>query len=129
MYIEVNNNKKWKRSTDGWLGGVCEGLGHSFNIEPNVMRIFWALSIFVFGTGVLAYIILWFALPREDELMEYHEDKMLGVCKRIAEQTSLELGLVRTLAIISAFASLGTTTLIYIILYFVLPENKTRIHM
>lgn len=129
MYIEVNNNKKWKRSSRGWLGGVCEGLGHSFNIDPSLMRIIWALSIFAFGTGLLAYVVLWFALPKEDELMDYHGDKLLGVCKRISEQTSMELALVRVLAIVSAIASLGTTTLIYIILYFVLPVNRTKIHM
>lgn len=129
MYVEVSNNKKWKRSSKGWLGGVCEGLGESFNIDPSLMRIIWALSIFAFGTGILAYVVLWFALPREDELMEYHQDKILGVCKRIAEQTSMELALVRVLAIVSALASLGTTALIYIILYFVLPTNRTKIHM
>lgn len=127
MYIEVNSNKKWKRSIDGWLGGVCEGLGNSFNIEPNLIRILWVLSIFIFGTGLAIYLILALTLPREDQVMSYHEDKIFGVCKRIAELTGLELGVVRVLAVVSFFASAGTSVLLYIILHFVLPKPLKKI--
>ena len=129
MYIEINNNKKWKRSVNGWFGGVFEGLGESFNIEPNFLRALWLLSVFIFGTGFLVYLVLFITLPREDQLMSYHEDKIFGVCKRIAEQTGLELGVVRLLAVISFIASVGTATLVYIILHFTLPRPMEKIRI
>lgn len=46
------------------LGGVCGGLGNYFNVDPVVFRIVFALlAIAGFGTGVLAYFILWVATP------------------------------------------------------------------
>ena len=127
MYIEINNNKKWKRSVNGWFGGVCEGLGESFGIEANLLRILWLASVFIFGTGLLVYIVLALTLPREDQFMSYHEDKIIGVCKRIAEQTGLELGFVRLLAVVSFIASAGTASLLYIILHFALPKPMQKI--
>lgn len=128
MYIEVKNNKKWKRSINGWIGGVCEGLAESFELNPNLVRVLWVLSIFIFGTGFVAYLVLWATLPREDELISYHQDKFFGVCKRISEQTGVELALIRLIAVVSAFASFGTTFILYFVLYFLLPQPKNRIH-
>lgn len=129
MYIEINNNKKWKRSINGWFGGVFEGLGESFNIEPNILRGLWLLSAFFFGTGFLIYLVMALTLPREDQLMSYHEDKVFGVCKRIAELTGLELGVVRLLAVVSFIASAGTASLLYIILHFALPKPMQKIRI
>ncbi len=115
---------KWKRSIDGWFFGVCEGLGRSFDINPNLLRALLLLSVFAFGTGIFLYLVLGFTLPREDELSDYSDDKFLGVCQRISQRSQIDLGLVRVGAVISFFASAGTTLLLYIILNFVLPEDK-----
>jgi phage shock protein PspC (stress-responsive transcriptional regulator) len=117
---------KWKRSVNGWAFGVCEGLGESFDINPNLIRAILLLSMFAFGTGLFIYIILGLTLPKEDELIEYHENKFLGVCERIAEKSEIELGLVRVFTIISFFASAGATLLFYIVLHFVLPQKKSN---
>jgi phage shock protein PspC (stress-responsive transcriptional regulator) len=42
------------------LGGVCSGIANYFVIEPWIVRILW---IFLIGLNVLAYIILWVAVP------------------------------------------------------------------
>jgi phage shock protein PspC (stress-responsive transcriptional regulator) len=118
---------KWKRSTDGWILGVCEGLGQSFGINPNILRALLLLSMFVFGTGFLIYIILGFTLPKEDALFEYNESKFLGVCKRISKRADFELGLVRTFTVFSFFISVGATLIFYIVLNFVLPKEHAQI--
>ena len=131
MDIEVNKNRKWKRSLDGVFAGVFQGLGESFNIQPNLLRILWLMSVFFFGTGFLLYIVMALTLPREDQLLCFEEDKVFGVCKRISDLTDLELGVVRLLTVISLIASVGTASLIYIILHFTLPKKiqKLRVYI
>lgn len=45
------------------VGGVCSGLGAFFDIDPVWIRLVWAISFFVFGAGLLLYIILWAIIP------------------------------------------------------------------
>lgn len=115
---------KWVRSKDGYIAGVCEGLGRSFGIEPWWIRIFWLLSLFAFGTGILLYAILAFSLPREDKLAEAASSKILGVCSRIARRSGFEVGAVRALAVLFALISFGLTFIIYLGLYFAGPKGE-----
>lgn len=43
--------------------GVCSGLANYFDMDPTVMRIMFLVALFMFGTGVLLYIILAIAMP------------------------------------------------------------------
>ena len=47
------------------LGGVCGGLGAYFNMDPVILRIIFVVLFFVTsGAALLAYIILWIAVPK-----------------------------------------------------------------
>ena len=46
------------------IAGVCGGLGAYFRIDPVILRILFVLLFFVNGVGLLAYIILWIAVPK-----------------------------------------------------------------
>ena len=47
------------------LGGVCGGLGAYFSMDPVILRIIFAVLFFVTsGAALLAYIILWIAVPK-----------------------------------------------------------------
>jgi phage shock protein C len=116
---------KWVRSKEGILAGVCEGVGKRFEIDPWVIRLFWMASVFLFGTGLLLYVVLAICLPREDELTQAYEKRVMGVCHRIAVNTGMEIGLVRTLTVFMGIATLGTTIMGYVILYFVVPEIES----
>ncbi len=103
------------RSPHGYLGGVCEGLGQRFSIEPNLLRLGWLVSTFVFGTGALLYLALWWLLPRNDDasfeptvwlkgpdgqrqppLARTDVDrKILGVCGGLARRWELDPTVVR----------------------------------
>ena len=45
------------------IAGVCGGLGEYFNIDPNVIRVIWAILSCFAGAGIVAYIVAALILP------------------------------------------------------------------
>jgi phage shock protein C len=114
--------QRWVRSKSGIVAGVCDGLGRRFNIDPWIVRALWLAAALVFGTGVLLYLILWATLPREDQLAEAKNKRLLGVCARMSRASGVDIGAVRALTVILAFASFGATIIGYVVLHFVMPD-------
>jgi phage shock protein PspC (stress-responsive transcriptional regulator) len=63
-YIHNGRKKLYRDEDKGMIGGVCTGLGHYFGIDSVWLRLFFLLLFFGFGTGVIAYIVLWIAMPK-----------------------------------------------------------------
>ena len=59
----VPRRRLMRSSTDKKIGGVCAGLADYFDLDPTIVRICWLLAVLFAGTGLLAYIVLWIALP------------------------------------------------------------------
>ena len=58
------SKKMFRDGDDKFLGGVCSGLGHYFNIDVVWIRLaFLILTLAGFGFGIIGYIILWVILP------------------------------------------------------------------
>jgi phage shock protein PspC (stress-responsive transcriptional regulator) len=56
--------KLYRDREKGLIGGVSAGLGHYFGVDAVWIRIVLILLVFAgFGTGILAYIILWIVTP------------------------------------------------------------------
>lgn len=56
--------KRFYRSRDALIGGVCAGIAEYFDIDPVVVRILAVVLTFATaGTLAIAYIALWFILP------------------------------------------------------------------
>ena len=45
------------KSKDKKICGVCGGIAEYFGIDPTIVRIIYALLVFVGGVGILPYII------------------------------------------------------------------------
>ncbi len=122
--------RKFLRSSEGPIFGICEGLGKSFEMPPWVIRALFVLSFFLLGgTGLLAYIFLRLSMPTEANVFEAEQPKILGVCYRLSRQWNMEVALVRFLALVFATLSLGTVVLVYFVLHFVLPPPKDVINL
>ena len=68
--------KKFYRDNDSKvLGGVCSGLAAYFGVDITVIRLLFVLGVFLFGTGFLAYIILWIVAPKARTLTQKMEMK------------------------------------------------------
>jgi phage shock protein PspC (stress-responsive transcriptional regulator) len=61
--------KRLFRLTDSKkIAGVCSGLGEYFNIDPTLIRIIFLVGTFIWGFGILVYLICWLAMPTKDEI-------------------------------------------------------------
>ncbi len=61
----TRRKRRLYRSGDNRVfAGVCSGLAQYFRIDPLVMRILFVVLFFANGVGLLAYLILWIAVPR-----------------------------------------------------------------
>lgn len=58
--------KKLQRNEqDKMIAGVCAGLADYFDIDPTWVRAAFVVAVFAGFSGVLAYIILWIAVPEK----------------------------------------------------------------
>lgn len=70
----------WVRSTDDRvIAGVAGGLADHLGIDVTLVRVLWVVAAVMGGFGVLAYAILWIALPEG-------ESAASAPAERIAEE-------------------------------------------
>ena len=72
QYFSSNSHGKitgrlHKSASDKKLAGVCGGLAEYLGIDPTIIRLIWALMIFGWGTGLVAYIVCAVVLPEGDQ--------------------------------------------------------------
>jgi phage shock protein C len=53
--VRSTNNRK--------IAGVCAGVADYFDMDPTIVRVVWLLATMIPGPNVIAYAILWIALP------------------------------------------------------------------
>jgi phage shock protein PspC (stress-responsive transcriptional regulator) len=119
VLLKTNGERyRFYRVPSRWVGGVCQGLSDSFNLKPEYLRLIWFFSLlFSMGAAVLIYVVFWWVLPLETELVENDEPKFLGVCYELAKRSDWEVTVVRLFVVASVFISLGITLLAYFALY------------
>jgi phage shock protein PspC (stress-responsive transcriptional regulator) len=135
------------RSANGYLGGVCEGLGRHFGISPTLARIFWIAAVLFMGTGILLYLALWWIIPHEDNVpaepliwrrqangeraiplqRTSRDRKLLGVCGGIARWWEIDPSVVRLAVLSLAVLSVGLVAVAYLIAALIIPGPDTAI--
>ncbi|MCK5277614.1 MAG: PspC domain-containing protein, partial [Cyclobacteriaceae bacterium] len=71
---EEKKIKKMYRDPDGKvLGGVASGIAAYFGVDVVIIRLLFFVTIFVAGTGLILYIILWIILPEAKTLTDKME--------------------------------------------------------
>ena len=136
------------------LGGVASGLARYFGTDPMVMRIIFVVLAFA-GAGILAYIILWIAVPStasteiggiRKKMYRDPDDKIIaGVCSGIGNYFGVNpwvprvLFLLPFLSIVFRIGDWGFSGpadffnfsfspgsfIVYVILWLVFPEATT----
>ncbi len=63
--------KKLYRSNENKIFlGICGGIGEYFKIDPVIIRIILVVLVCIGFSGILAYIIAAFIIPKQPERME-----------------------------------------------------------
>jgi len=56
--------KMFRDPEDNVLGGVASGIAAYFGIDKTLVRVLFVVAVAAFGTGLIAYIILWIIIPQ-----------------------------------------------------------------
>jgi phage shock protein PspC (stress-responsive transcriptional regulator) len=68
---KTSSGRRLFRDTENaYIGGVCSGLSHYFDIDSLWIRLGWLLLFFVGGTGLFIYILLWILMPSAETTAE-----------------------------------------------------------
>lgn len=75
-------DKKFARSKDRKIAGVCGGIAEYLNIDPVIVRAVFLCLLFFGGSGFIIYLILLVVMPEQDpnytgyvEVNEEEEEK------------------------------------------------------
>jgi len=59
--------KRLARPMDSkWIAGVCCAFANFFSIDVTIVRLTWVLTCIWFGSGIVAYIVCWCVIPRQE---------------------------------------------------------------
>ncbi len=145
--MTISYSQRLTRSSVGYLGGICEGLGKTFGIEPTLLRFLWLGAIFIGGTGIALYLLLWWLLPEENSFRyepsvweagadgirrpplqrTSNDRKLLGVCGGLARRWDVDPSALRLAVIAIGLISFGTAAIVYLIAAMVIPNSNDTI--
>lgn len=66
----MSKKRLYKSTRDKKICGVCGGIAEYLNVDPTVIRLITVLIALAWGSGVLAYIILAFVMPDDNEIIQ-----------------------------------------------------------
>ncbi len=62
--------KKLYRSYDNrFIAGICGGIGEYFDIDPTIVRLIAVIFVFVWGFGIILYLLAWIIIPNEIDII------------------------------------------------------------
>ena len=53
-----------RQNGSNWVGGVCEGIGVRYRIDPTIVRLAFAMITLIGGAGVTLYLMCMLIFPR-----------------------------------------------------------------
>lgn len=53
---------------NGWIAGVCAGVGRHFGVDPVFLRVAFVVAcVFAWKIALVTYVVAWMLLPLRDE--------------------------------------------------------------
>jgi phage shock protein PspC (stress-responsive transcriptional regulator) len=69
LTVEESQVKRLSRPRNGkMIAGVCAGVARYLDIDVTLVRLLWILlTIFPHIPGIIAYVVCWIVMPRDQE--------------------------------------------------------------
>jgi phage shock protein PspC (stress-responsive transcriptional regulator)/DNA-binding XRE family transcriptional regulator len=128
-----------KSKQDKKITGICGGLGEHTSIPAWFWRVIFLASAFIYGFGVILYLLFWIFMPSEKLEIEKNnslknnwlnqvtksatDKKVGGICGGLGDNTSVPSWCWRILFVASSFIY-GFGIGIYILLWIFMPSAK-----
>jgi len=114
------------------IAGVCAGLGEYFDLDPLLLRLLFAISIFFGGVGLLIYVLMWILVPEKPRAdgqprparrlhLSSTDRKIAGVCGGIGEWLEIDPVFIRVAFVLLALAC-GLGVVLYVLLWMLAPR-------
>jgi phage shock protein PspC (stress-responsive transcriptional regulator) len=59
----MGSTQLMRSKDDRVIAGVAGGIAAHYGLDPTLVRVIWALSLFFGGLGAIAYLVLYLVLP------------------------------------------------------------------
>jgi phage shock protein PspC (stress-responsive transcriptional regulator) len=59
----MSGTQLMRSQDDRVIAGVAGGIAAHYGLDPTLVRVIWALSLFFGGLGAIAYLVLYLVLP------------------------------------------------------------------
>ncbi len=139
-FFSTENQKLTLSQDDSMIAWVCWGIAQRLWIDSLWVRLVFLVGLFFFGMTFVIYLALWFLLPKESKeqkiiytnlsrqkLTLSQDDSMIAwVCWGIAQRLWIDSLWVRLAFLVGLFF-FGMTFVIYLALWFLLPNASTQI--
>ncbi|MDU1891616.1 MAG: PspC domain-containing protein [Dysgonomonas sp.] len=67
----LKGEKRFFKDVDNkMIAGVCSGVAAYLGIDVTIVRIVWVILFCVYGTGFLAYLIVWIVAPKAETVAQ-----------------------------------------------------------
>jgi phage shock protein PspC (stress-responsive transcriptional regulator) len=63
-FSAFGERKIFRDTDEAMVAGVCAGLSHYLKMDVSILRIIAVMTVFLGGSGLLAYLILWVSIPK-----------------------------------------------------------------
>ncbi len=89
----MEQKKLYRSTTDVMVAGICGGIAEYFGIDSSLVRIGFVILLLNFGSGFLAYLILWFIIPKNgnkkvevEKVTKEIKDKAKTIVKKVKKE-------------------------------------------
>jgi phage shock protein C len=130
-----------KSLQDRKIAGICGGLGEHTTLPAWLWRVIFLFFAFIYGSGILAYLLLWIFMPASQENYQQHgefrttwlnqfiksekDKKLAGICGGLGECTSIPSWTWRVM-FVGAIFFYGLGMALYVLLWIFVPNEKNE---